>query len=140
MKLIVYPDPILRKKTKRVVRFDASLRKLAQNMLSLMIENNGMGLAANQAGIDKSLFVCILNQKSYVIINPSILKEEGEQIGTEYCLSFPNIGKEVKRPNKILLRYQDLNGKPQNLSVEGIHARCIIHEYEHLQGILMIDH
>src|SRR5262245_25545438 len=118
LRLRYYPDDVLKQKAKKVSTFDGSIRKLAQDMLDTMYENDGVGLAAPQVGISKRLMVidCAGEdepKKPIVFINPTIVDKEGELVGLEGCLSFPGVYFEVKRANKIVVKYQNLSGKEQ---------------------------
>ena len=145
LKLKYYPDPILKKKTKKVTRFDASIRKLAQDMLDTMYANSGVGLAAPQVGISSKLMVIDVApedepKKPLVFINPVILEAEGELVGLEGCLSFPDVYFEVRRFSRIIVRFQNLSGKEVKLEAGGnLLCRAIQHELDHLDGQLFID-
>jgi peptide deformylase len=145
MQLRYFPDEVLKQKAKKISIFDASTRKLAQDMLDTMYENDGVGLAAPQVGISKRLMVIDVagedeTRKPIVFINPIIVNKEGELVGLEGCLSFPGVYFEVKRANKIVVRYQNVQGRDQKLEVEGnLLCRAIQHEIDHLDGELFID-
>lgn len=145
LQLKYYPAEVLRQKAKKITRVDASVRKLAQDMLDTMYSSNGVGLAAPQVGHSKRLFVIDVAgedepRKPIVFINPEIIDSEGELIGTEGCLSFPNVFFEVKRFNRVTVKYMNLSGKDQKLTAEGdLLCRAIQHELDHLNGELFID-
>src|SRR3984885_13709951 len=106
LQLRYYPDAVLKNPAKKVTRFDSSTRKLAQDMLDTMYQNDGVGLAAPQVGISKRIMVIDVSgeddpKKPIVFINPVIVNKEGELVGLEGCLSFPGVYFEVKRANKI---------------------------------------
>lgn len=139
-------EDILRKKARPVERFDDRLAELAQDMIETMKEENGVGLAATQVGILKQMFVMNLGdempeelQGDMVIVNPRISNTEGEQELIEGCLSLPGLYAHVKRPEKLTLRYQDLQGKEHEMDLSGFPAVCVCHETDHLQGILFRD-
>lgn len=136
-----FPDPALKRVAEKVTKFDRRLSKITMDMVNVMFSSNGIGLAAPQVGISKRIVICHdpRVKRTYVLINPEILHTEGEQKGLEGCLSFPDMFKEVQRPEKVTAKYQDINGKPQIIKADGIMARCILHEIEHLDGILLID-
>src|SRR5258707_1265027 len=116
LQLRYYPDEVLLQETEKITRFDTSVRKLAQDMLDTMYVNNGVGLAAPQVGVSKRIMVIDVSgeeepNKPIVFINPRIIKKEGELVGLEGCLSFPGVYFEVKRANRVVVRYQNLSGK-----------------------------
>lgn len=147
MKLRFYPDPVLKQKAKKITTFDQSVRKLAQDMLDTMYAEDGVGLAAPQVGVSKQIMVIDVNagdedetRKPIVFINPVIIEREGEMVGQEGCLSFPNVFFEVKRARRIVVRYQNLAGKDLKLeAADNLLCRAIQHEIDHLTGELFID-
>jgi peptide deformylase len=145
LQLRYYPDAVLKNPAKKVTRFDSSTRKLAQDMLDTMYESDGVGLAAPQVGISKRMMVIDVSgseeaAKPIVFINPVILEKEGELIGLEGCLSFPDVFFEVKRSRRIVVRYQNVAGKDMKMEAEGnLLCRAIQHEIDHLDGELFID-
>ena len=139
MKIVTYPNPILRKKTKKVTDF-SEIEKIVKEMKEIMEKHQGMGLSANQVGLDLSLFVAKYNQKFYVVVNPKILKvskEKKEML--EGCLSLPKILANVKRPKSVVLEALNEKGKKIKLKAKDLLARVFLHETDHLNGILMID-
>jgi peptide deformylase len=145
MQLRYFPDEVLKQPTKKITRFDASTRKLAQDMLDTMYENDGVGLAAPQVGISKRMMVIDTSDKEetrkpIVFINPVIVEKQGELVGLEGCLSFPGVFFEVKRANRIVVRYQNVAGKDMKMEAEGnLLCRAIQHEIDHLEGELFVD-
>lgn len=145
LKLKYYPDKILFKQAKKVSRFDSAVRKLAQNMLDTMYLNNGVGLAAPQVGHSTRLLVVDVSpsdepRKPLVLVNPVLKEADGEMVGLEGCLSFPEVFFEVKRASSIVVRYQDLKGKEQKLEASNnLLCRAIQHEIDHLNGEVFID-
>jgi peptide deformylase len=145
LQLRYFPDGVLKQQAKKITRFDASVRKLAQDMLDTMYENNGVGLAAPQVGVSKQIMVIDVStgeesSSPIIFINPKITKMQGELVGLEGCLSFPGVFFEVKRANSIVVRYQNLAGKEVKLECEGnLLCRAIQHEIDHLDGELFID-
>ncbi|HSB08058.1 MAG TPA: peptide deformylase [Blastocatellia bacterium] len=145
LKIVKYGDPILTKRAEQVTDFDENLGKLIDNMFETMYGAPGVGLAAPQVGLLKRLFVmdCTSGKdkkKKIALINPVIETEEGEQIGEEGCLSFPGIFVEVKRPQRVVVRAQDIDGSQIELDVMDLEARCISHETDHLDGELFISY
>lgn len=135
-------EEVLREKCTPVTEFDDALRILIQAMYETMEEADGIGLAAPQVGVDKRFFVVGLpdgTKKEF--INPQIT---GTSVETspyeEGCLSLPNVYHEVIRPSKVIISAQDMNGNPFTLKASGLMARVIQHEYDHLDGVLFIDH
>lgn len=141
----IYPDPVLRVKTRRVEAFDARLRKLAADMVETMHVAPGVGLAAPQVGSEARLAVVDPSvgerpSELLILVNPEVTRREGLETDTEGCLSLPGINDKVDRPFSISLRAQDLDGKPFELEAEDYLARIICHEVDHLDGILFTDH
>ncbi|MFA5570307.1 MAG: peptide deformylase [Sphaerochaetaceae bacterium] len=135
-------DEVLREKTTRVTEFDNALALLVDAMFDTMVEADGIGLAAPQVGVSKRLFVIDTRQEhqKYVFINPEILQmspEEGSH--EEGCLSIPGVYADVIRPLEITIQAQDLKGKAFTLHADGLLARAIQHELDHLNGVLFID-
>lgn len=141
--LVIFPDPILTRQTKKVSRFDEELLELVENMQLTLLKNNGVGLAAPQVGVNKSLLVYLDKDgnSAGILINPEIVfKSEETEKEWEGCLSFPGVTVLVERAQKIEVNYQDLTGVPQNKTFEGLHARVIQHEIDHLEGITFTRH
>lgn len=141
----IYPDPILRVKTRKVEEFDARLRKLATDMVETMHAAPGVGLAAPQVGSDLRIAVVDISVGEdpallKVLVNPEIIRREGLETDVEGCLSLPGITDKVDRPTNVTVRAQDLSGKPFELEAADYMARAICHEVDHLDGILFTDH
>ncbi|WDC84052.1 peptide deformylase [Caloramator sp. mosi_1] len=132
-------DDVLRKISKPVVKFDDRLKILVEDMIDTMYEADGVGLAAPQVGILKRVIVIDVGNGPKAYINPEIIYEEGEQIDVEGCLSVPNRRGEVKRPYKVKVKAQDVNGNEFIEEGEELLARAFCHEIDHLNGILFID-
>ena len=135
----LYPDPILLRPTVPVPQVDDEIRKLVQDMVETMTRAPGIGLAANQVGVPLRLCVVDLNSGQepgslVVLINPEITEASGTQLGEEGCLSFPDITIDVTRARLATVESIDLEGKSVTLSAEGLLARAILHECEHLDG------
>jgi peptide deformylase len=142
--IITYGDPILRKKTKQVTDF-SHLEDLYQDMFDTMYEEEGIGLAANQIGIDLNLMVIDISHteeftEPMVIANAYITDSQGEDVMEEGCLSLPEIRIDVIRPEEIVLKYQDETGKQFENAYDGFMARVLQHEIDHLNGVMMIDY
>jgi peptide deformylase len=145
LEILKYPHPVLRERAERVTDIDGELNALAKDMLNTMYSANGLGLAANQVGALKRLIVFDLGQKEgnprpQVLINPEILEREGKQVGEEACLSVIDFASEVERSARVLVKGIDLTGKEVSYEAEGLFARCLQHEIDHLDGVLFIDH
>jgi peptide deformylase len=146
--ITVYGDKILRKKTSPVKDISNEDIKLIKDMFETMHNANGVGLAANQVGADKSIFIVDVSgveghekTKPMVFINPKITERSEEQsVIEEGCLSLPDIRGKIKRPESVKIIYHDYDLKEQTIEANEILARVIQHEYDHLQGILIVDH
>lgn len=139
-----YPDKALREKTHRVTDCDAELDKLIDDMIETMYAAPGVGLAANQVGVSKQVAVIdvgVRDEKSplFVLINPEIVNLEGEVEAEEGCLSVPDYTTVLKRAMKVCVKGLDRNGKPVEIEAEGLLARALQHEIDHLNGILFVD-
>ena len=123
-----------------VEKFDADLEKLVADMFEKMYAAEGVGLAAPQVGLSLRLFVMDCEGIKLVAANPEILSAEGEQEGEEGCLSVGRIHAPLKRPSRVRLRAQDAQGRWFEREAEGLAARCFLHETDHCDGTLFIDH
>ncbi len=145
-KIVIEPDPILRKKSDNVEDVDDELRKLLDEMLETMYSAPGIGLAAVQVGILKRVIVIdILKEKDkknpLFLINPEIIsKSKNTSIYEEGCLSLPGHFAEIERPAECLVKYIDYHGKEKEIKANGLLSTCIQHEIDHLNGILFIDY
>jgi peptide deformylase len=142
LRIIHYPDPRLRKTSEPVTRFDADLAALAARMIELMHEERGVGLAAPQVGINLRLFVTNHTGEpgdDRVVVNPQLLDAEGSAIDEEGCLSLPKIRAEIDRATRVRLLAQDVNGQPYEQIGDEFLARVWQHEFDHLNGIMLID-
>ncbi len=141
LKLVLYPDDRLRVKTKKIKKFDRALRATAEAMIELMEHEGGIGISAQQCGLDIKIVVCRdpRNNKTYVLCNPEIIKQQGRQTSLEYCLSFSQIGIEVTRPEKLIIKYHDLHGVVRTLKTDGILSIVAAHELDHLVCVLLCD-
>ena len=144
--LFIYDDPVLRRKAKPVRQVDDDLRKLAADMMETMHLDHGIGLAANQVGsLQRIIVVDVSGMEEtpevppLVMLNPEVLREEGSWIMEEGCLSIPDIREEVERPELIRVRFKDLDSREHEIEAAGILSRVILHEIDHLNGVLFID-
>ncbi len=143
LRTIVYEgEDVLLKKARPITVFDEKLATLAADMLETMHAKDGIGLAANQIGLLRRIFVMDLQDEEapedspQVFINPEILEQEGSQTYLEGCLSLPGLYGYVERPAWLKLHFQDLEGVTHELEARGLAAVCIAHEIDHLNGIL----
>ena len=138
-------DPLLRKKSHPVEKFDGRLHALLDDMLETMRSADGVGIAAPQVGILRRAVICELEvpgkEEGEILemINPLITEKSGEQVGAEGCLSVPGRNGITKRPMKVTVKAQDRNGNWCVYQGEGLKARCFCHELDHLDGILFTD-
>ncbi len=162
LRIRYYGDPVLRAETKPITTFDSTLQSLVKNMIETLYEVDGAGLAAPQVGHSLRLFIldlaaggrtrefnCTLDGRAVpdkllfplVAINPTLkLLPSPKPIYTEGCLSFKDLWLDIERPDCIHLDYQDINGNRHTIEADGVLARAIQHEYDHLEGVLFIDH
>ncbi len=143
--ILTYPDPALRRETDTVAIFDTALQQLVNDMAETMYDAPGIGLAACQIGVSRQVIVVDLSEKKgqrnfMPLINPKIIDKEGHQIDEEGCLSVPELTSKVKRFKRIVVSYQDIEGRPAEISAEDRFAVVLQHEIDHLHGILFIDH
>ncbi len=143
--IVLYGDPILRKVSTPVGEITSELRAFIEEMFKTLRRAKGLGLSAPQVGRNERFFILDLSSSSLdfdslVLINPEIVSTSGEQTGEEGCLSFPGLYLDIARPNKVTCRYTDLDGKRRSVTAEGLIARAISHETDHLDGKLFIDY
>ena len=145
LKIYMLGQETLRTPANRIVKVDDSIRKLAKDMLITMYSAKGIGLAAPQVGVQKRILVIDLNFEDpesppNVFINPEIISSSASvDTYEEGCLSIPGVYLNVVRPSSIKLSYRDEMGRPKKMNAEGLMARCIQHEIDHLNGILFVD-
>jgi peptide deformylase len=142
--LVKYPDPGLQETCESVQEFDEELRRLADDMVDTMRAEAGIGLAAPQVGVGVRLTVIDLSSGAdpealVRLVNPKVELEEGEIRDEEGCLSFPEVILTVPRPARVVVSGQNLEGEPVTIQAEGLMARCLHHEIDHLDGVLFID-
>ena len=137
--ILTQEAPILRQKAKRVARVDDSVRRLMDDMVETMLDAPGVGLAAPQIGVGLRVIVFKVDATTHVLANPELVRHEGEQVGLEGCLSVPGYVGEVKRAMRVVARGLNRNGKMVRVKGDGLLARAIQHEIDHLDGILFID-
>lgn len=147
LKVLTAPNPALKIKAQPVTTFDDVLKAFLSDLVEKMYQDDGVGLAAPQVGISKQILVLDIKEDDgkgkglITMINPKITKQSAETITLpEACLSLPGISADITRPKSITVSYIDENFDAQTLKADKWLARCILHEYDHLQGKLYIDH
>jgi len=141
LKIRTLPDPVLRQKAKRVTNIDSSMQKLIDDMIDTMRAASGAGLAAPQIGVSLRVAVIELPEEELItLINPAIIKKQGERMVEEACLSVPGYQGEIKRAVTVKVKAQDRQGKEIRLKGEELLAQTLEHELDHLNGTLYIDH
>ena len=144
--LIYAPDPRLKITCRMVETVDQSVRDLMRDMLETMYAAPGIGLSAPQVGDDRRIIVCDVAREDEArqpvqLVNPQIVwSSDDTKLAEEGCLSLPDHFAEVERPSEVRIRYLDQNGKAQELEAEGLLAACVLHEMDHLEGILFVDY
>lgn len=137
--IVKYGDDILEKKCRRVEVIDDRIKTLVEDMLETLYDSGGVGLAAPQVGILKRITVIDIGEGPIVLINPEIISTEGEQTGSEGCLSYPGRYGIVTRPNKVVVRAADLSGEEREVEGEEFLARALCHEIDHLDGHMFME-
>jgi peptide deformylase len=144
LEIIQYPHPTLRYKSKSIARIDRELKAIVSEMFELMYAARGIGLAANQVDLPLQLFILNLagapdEGEELVFLNPVLSSPKGVSEAEEGCLSLTGLNAKVLRPEQIHLSAYDLAGKEFNQTLDGLFARAVQHEFDHLQGVLFID-
>ena len=144
LKILIFPNPKLRKVARKIEKFDKGLEILAQNMLKTMYDADGIGLAATQVDVHIRLVVMDLSEERNdprVFVNPEYeILDKSPLIYEEGCLSIPDFKEEISRPSRILLKWQDLQGNFHEDEPDGIFTVCAQHEIDHLDGKLFVDY
>jgi peptide deformylase len=143
----LYGQPSLRRKAKVVRTFDDDLRSTVAGMFETMRNAGGIGLAGNQVGLLQRVIVMDLSEMEewkdvppLVVINPEVVEEDGQWVMEEGCLSIPDVRDDVERAESVRVRYRDNNFKEQEITATGLLGRVFLHEIDHLNGVLFIDH
>ena len=147
LKIVEYPDKRLREVSQKVDKFDSELHELLDAMYPMMIETNGIGLAAIQVGVAKEILILNIpnedgdqpKENLIEIINPVLTDQRGETTYQEGCLSVPSFYEDINRFEFLSVNYQDRDGNTKSLEADGLLSIAIQHEYDHLKGILFID-
>jgi len=145
LQIVKYGNPILIKKAEEIINLDKYIEELAENMVQTMYKAPGIGLAAPQVNEGKRLITVDLSvgedsQNLIILINPELVSQEGEVISEEGCLSVPDINEKVARPYRVIVKGIDLKGNEKMVEAEGLLARVLCHEIDHINGKLFIDH
>jgi len=145
LQIVKYGNPILTKKAEEIINLDKYIEELAQNMVQTMYAVPGIGLAAPQVNESKRLITVDLSvgedsQNLIILINPELIKQEGEVVYEEGCLSVPDINEKVVRPSRVIVKGIDLKGNEKTVEAEGLLARVLCHEIDHINGKLFIEH
>lgn len=140
--LRIAPDRLLHAKAKKIRVIDASIRRLADDMVETMYHENGVGLAANQVGVLQRICVIQMpeDEEPRILINPVVVEAQGQREVDEGCLSVPGYRGAINRSESIKVRAQDINGKTIKIKAEELLAQALEHEIDHLNGILYVDH
>ena len=139
--IVALGNPVLRNRARKVSRFDAAIRALVQDMIATMRDAPGVGLAAPQIGVPLQVAVVEAEKDElYVLVNPEIVKSEGEHILDEGCLSVPGFWGKVRRAEKVTVKARDVHGKEIRISAaEGLLGQALQHEIDHLNGMVYVD-
>jgi peptide deformylase len=145
LKIVKYGDPILQKEGEEVTNIDGELAQFVEEMFGTMYQAKGVGLAAPQVALSKKLFVMDVSsgkdaKEKLVVINPQIVATKGKIVSEEGCLSFPGVYFEIERPEIVTVQALDIDGKEFTFEVSGLAARCVLHEKEHIDGHVFIEH
>ena len=134
-----YGDPVLKERTREVENIDGAIASLVDSMIETMYAAPGTGLAANQVGVQKRLFVYDVGDGPVTIINPQIIESDGEWVFDEGCLSVPGLSWDIVRPNAVHLVGLDLEGNEISIEASELEGRVFQHEMDHLDGILLVE-
>lgn len=142
--IVLYGDPVLREVSQPVEEIDQGVKDLVSDLTDTLKKAKGLGLAANQIGVARrviavDLSVIDINQSLVVFINPEIIETSGEVEMEEGCLSFPDVYLKIVRPERVKVRARDIDGREFEMEADGVAARAILHEYDHIEGKLFID-
>lgn len=143
--IVLFPDPVLRQRCRPVERFDQGLAGLVGDLVETCHAAPGLGLAAPQIGVELRVAVIDLSvgaepSELHVLVNPEIVERSGALADTEGCLSLPDLTERIERPERVRVRASGLRGEPVEVEGEGLLARALCHEIDHLDGVLFIDY
>jgi peptide deformylase len=137
--IVVVEDARLRTRCPKVPKVDDSTRRLLDDMVDTMRAAPGIGLAAPQVGVLLRAIVCEVDENLHLLVNPEIVRAEGEEVGTEGCLSIPGYIGDVRRAVRVVVKGKNRAGKDVRIKAEGLLARCLQHEIDHIDGVLFTD-
>ncbi len=138
--LYLFGQPVLRQRSAEIRTVDDAVRRLIDDLFETMDAARGIGLAANQVGVARRVAVIDAEGRRFAMVDPVIVSAEGRSVAEEGCLSIPEIYGDVSRPERVVLEALDREGHPFRLEAEGLVARAVQHEIDHLDGILFVDH
>ncbi|MCF7936788.1 MAG: peptide deformylase [Synergistales bacterium] len=138
--LKIYPDPVLRAENAEEEGFGEELAAFLEDMWESMYAHDGVGLAAPQIGVSRRIAVVEVKGERFVLIDPEVREQSGEIVAEEGCLSFPGIFEDIARPAQVVVATRDPDGTERRIDAEGFLARALMHEIDHLNGTLIIDH
>ena len=144
LQLVEYPHPALLRRAKPLLRIDDAVCDAVEQMFEIMYEAQGVGLAANQVALPYRLFIINLEARSdagdeLVFVNPTLTRPRGTAVQEEGCLSLPGLRMDVRRPERIIIDAWSLDGEPMHFDLDGLLARVVQHEFDHLEGRLFTD-
>jgi peptide deformylase len=144
LQLVEYPHPALLRRTRPLVKIDDGVCEAVEQMFDIMYESGGIGLAANQVALPYRLFIINLEARpdageELVFINPTLSRPRGTAVQEEGCLSLPGLRMDVRRPERVVVDAWSLEGEPIHLDLDGLLARVVQHEFDHLEGRLFTD-
>jgi len=144
LELVEYPHPALLRRARPLVRIDDAIHEIVEQMFDIMYQAGGIGLAANQVALPYRLFIVNLEARpdageELVFINPSLSRPRGNAVQEEGCLSLPGVRMDVRRPERVAVEAWSLEGEPIRLDLDGLLARVVQHEFDHLEGRLFTD-
>ena len=139
LKIVQYGHPALRQQARRIQRPTEDIKRLVRRMIELMRGSRGLGLAANQVGLPVRVAIVEWEGEPRPLVDPEIISAKGEEVGEEGCLSVARLYGDVPRPAEVLVRARDLSGRKIKLRAEGMAARALCHEIDHLNGKLFVD-
>jgi peptide deformylase len=139
LEILTRDNPRLRIKAVRVPKVDDGVRRLMDDMVETMLGSDGVGLAATQVGVSLRVIVIKVDNQLHQLANPELIRSSGEQIGYEGCLSVPGYIGEVARADKVVVKALNRHGKEVRIKGEDLLARALLHEIDHLDGILFVD-
>jgi peptide deformylase len=137
--IVRYGDPVLRTRAEEIKELDDEVRALIHRMYAIMAEARGLGLAGPQIGISRRILTYDIGEGPHALINPKMLRSSGEQVAVEGCLSIPGLQGEVARAERVTVTGTDENGEKVKIKAEGLLARVLQHELDHLDGTIFVD-